>query len=197
MSEDESFADFLQRVRAGDEDAAAELLRRYEPVIRVYVRRRLNDPSLHSIFDSVDICQSVLTSFFVRARLGQFDLDQPEQLLGLLVAMARNKLAMRSREQHRQRRDARRRVANSEEVLQECGAGRSPASLVAGRDLLQAVRDRLTEEERRLADLRLEGRTWPEIAALVGGEAQARRRQLDRALDRVSQELGLDEVGDE
>src|SRR5262249_25563906 len=46
MSEEQSFADFLRRIRAGDQDAAAELVRQYEPVIRLEVRRRLNDPSL-------------------------------------------------------------------------------------------------------------------------------------------------------
>src|SRR5262249_21785620 len=160
------------------------------------VRRRLNDPSLAPLFDSMDICQSVLASFFVRAALGEYDLDEPGQLLGLLVAMARNKLAFHSRQQHRQRRDSRRQVHDGQEVLEDLPDGPSPLSLVAGQELLQEVRGRLTEEERQLADLHGEGRTWPEIAELLGGQAQARRRQLSRALDRVSRELGLDEVSD-
>src|SRR5262249_14753889 len=153
MAEEQSFAGFLDRIRAGDQEAAAELVRRYEPVIRLEVRRRLNDPSLQPLFDSMDICQSVLASFFVRAAVGQFDLDQPGQLLALRGARARNKLAMQRRPQPRQRRDSRRRVANSEEVLEECRDGPSPESLATGRDLLQAVRERLSEEERQLADL--------------------------------------------
>jgi RNA polymerase sigma-70 factor (ECF subfamily) len=196
MSEEQSFADFLRRIRAGDQDAAAELVRRYEPVIRLEVRRRLNDPSLTPLFDSLDICQSVLASFFIRAAVGQYDLDEPEQLLGLLVAMARNKLACQRRRQHRQRRDSRRQIDNGQEVLESLPDGPSPDSLVAGQELLATVRSRLTEEERQLADLRGEGRTWPEIAEQLGGQAQARRRQLSRALDRVAQQLGLDEVSD-
>jgi RNA polymerase sigma-70 factor (ECF subfamily) len=39
----------------------------------------------------MDICQSVLASFFVRAAVGQFELDRPEPLVGLLIGMARNK----------------------------------------------------------------------------------------------------------
>jgi RNA polymerase sigma-70 factor (ECF subfamily) len=196
MSEEQSFADFLRRIRAGDQDAAAELVRQYEPVIRLEVRRRLNDPSLAPLFDSMDICQSVLKSFFVRAAVGEYDLEEPGQLLGLLVAMARNKLACHRRRQHRQRRDSRRQVHDGQEVLEDLPDGPSPDSLVAGRELLEEVRGRLTEEERRLADMRGEGRTFPEIAAQLGGQAQARRRQLSRALDRVSRELGLDEVSD-
>ena len=67
---------------------------------------------------------------------------------------------------------------------------------MAGRDLLRAVRRRLTEQEQRLAELRGEGCTWPEIASRLGGNPQARRRQLTRALDRVTRQLGLEEVSD-
>src|SRR5438093_23624 len=41
MSEDLSFPELVRRVRAGDEDAAAELVRRYEPAIRRSIRLRL------------------------------------------------------------------------------------------------------------------------------------------------------------
>jgi RNA polymerase sigma-70 factor (ECF subfamily) len=193
-TEPESFADLLSRIRTGDQDAATQLVRHYESAIRLEVRRRLSDPSLFALFDSVDICQSVLASFFVRAAAGEYDLEQPGQLLGLLVAMARNKLAWHVRRQHRQRRDSRRR--GGEERLAECPGGPTPDRLVQGRELLDRVRAGLSDEERRLADLRVEGLTWPEIAARLGGEAQARRRQLRRALDRVTQQLGLDEVAD-
>ena len=40
----------------------------------------------------MDICQSVLGSFFVRAATGQYKLETPEHLLKLLTTMARNKL---------------------------------------------------------------------------------------------------------
>src|SRR5206468_2113644 len=58
MAEDASFADLIRRVRQRDEQAAAELVRRYEPAIRVAVRVRLTDPRLRRVVDSMDICQS-------------------------------------------------------------------------------------------------------------------------------------------
>jgi RNA polymerase sigma-70 factor (ECF subfamily) len=197
MSQDQSFVELLRRVRAGDQDAAAELVRLYEPAIRLEVRRRLNDPSLSPVLGSMDICQSVLASFFVRVAVGQFDLEEPGQLLGLLVAMTRNKLAGHVRQEHRQRRDSRRRAGRGEERLAECSGGPPPDRVVAGRELLRKVRQGLSQEELQLADLRAEGLTWPQIAARLGGEAQARRRQLSRALDRIAGQLGLDEVNDE
>ena len=90
MSTEPTFAEFVQRIRAGDERAAADLVQRYESAIRMEVRLRLSDRRLRRAFDSTDICQSVLASFFVRAASGQYDLQKPEQLIRLLIGMARN-----------------------------------------------------------------------------------------------------------
>src|SRR5438270_11846773 len=107
MPEAATFEELIRRVRTWDQDAAAELVRRYEPAIRRAVRFRLADARLGGLLDSMDICQSVLKSFFVRAASGQFDLETPEKVLGLLAAMARNKLASQSRRQGAQRRGGR------------------------------------------------------------------------------------------
>ena len=40
MTEGTTFADFIRRIRAGDDRAAQELVERYEPVIRREVRLR-------------------------------------------------------------------------------------------------------------------------------------------------------------
>src|SRR5229473_5112060 len=104
-SDNNSFLTFLERVRTGDQKAAEELVRMYEPEIRREVRLRLRDSRLRRDFDSVDICQSVLASFFVRASLGQYELEKPEQLIKLLVTMARNKLADHARQEQAGRRD--------------------------------------------------------------------------------------------
>ena len=83
----QEYVDFVLRIRQGDEQAAEELVRRYEPEIRLEVRGwlRLRNPGLRRVFDSMDICQSVLASFFARAAVGDFDLDEPPQLIRLLV----------------------------------------------------------------------------------------------------------------
>jgi RNA polymerase sigma-70 factor (ECF subfamily) len=193
MADQDSFAEFIRRIRAGDEQAAAELVRRYEPAIRREVRMHMHDPGLSRLFDSMDICQSVLASFFLRAAAGQYDLEQPGQLVKLLVAMARNKLAMQARQQHTQRRDRRRLVENRVEELEVVAANPSPSRVVAGEDLLREVRQRLSEEERGLMDLRCEGKAWTAIAAQLGGTPEARRMQFTRAVDRIALELGLDE----
>ena len=106
----DEYSEFIRRIRQGDEQAAEELVRRYEAEIRLEVRGwlRLRNPALRRVFDSMDICQSVLASFFARAAVGDFDLDEPPQLIRLLVGMARNKVAEQARHHQRQRRDVRR-----------------------------------------------------------------------------------------
>ncbi len=197
MAPDSTFKDFIRRVRAGDAEAAAELLRRYESAIRLEVRMRLRDRRLSRLFDSMDICQSVLASFFMRAAAGQYDLEQPDQLLKLLVVMARNKLANAARKQQAQRRDHRRAGALPEDDLIASETEASPSRIVAGRELLERVRSRLTPEEVRLMELRAEGHEWADVARELGGTPEARRKQFSRALDRVSQELQLDEADHE
>jgi RNA polymerase sigma-70 factor (ECF subfamily) len=195
MSETPAFADLLRRIRAGDARAAAELVQQYEPAIRLAVRTRLTDPALKRQLDSVDVCQSVLASFFLRAAAGQYDLADPSQLVALLVRMAQHKLASQARFHHRQRRDAR-QTAGLDDVAERVAAGPGPDQVAAGRDLLEALRDRLRPEERELADRRGAGQGWAEIAAALGGTADGRRIQLRRALDRVAAELGLEGDGE-
>ena len=192
MADDNTFADFLRRIRAGDEQAAAELVRRYESAVRIEVRMRLADSRLRRILDTMDICQSALASFFLRAAAGEYDLERPEQLVRLLVTIARNKVAYQARRQQAQRRDRRRDVEADRPGRELAGAEPSPSRVASGRELLAELRRRLTPEELRVADLRAEGRQWAEIAATLGGTVEARRKQLARALDRVTSQLDLD-----
>jgi RNA polymerase sigma-70 factor (ECF subfamily) len=189
------FADLIARVRAGDALAAEELVRRYEPVIRMEVRRQMRDPRLRRAFDSLDVCQSVMASFFVRASLGQYDLDDPAEVVKLLVGMAHNKLAFQVRKERRQCRDYRRVRPLDEGQVEAAAGGPSPSQLVAGEELLQAVRQELSEEERQLAERRARGVSWAEIAAELGGTAEGRRKQMERAVARVVGRFGLDEEG--
>jgi RNA polymerase sigma-70 factor (ECF subfamily) len=191
MAEEPPFRDLVRRVRAGDARAAAELVRLYEPSIRTVVRCRLAGPALRRLLDSADICQSVLASFFVRAAAGQYELDTPQQLLKLLATMARNKLVEQVLKQRAARRQLPGGPRDEVDVREVVDPAPDPGQVAAHRELLHEFRRRLSEQERHLADRRALGRSWAEIAAEVGGHADALRMQLSRAVERVSQELGL------
>ena len=126
MDDDALFTDLIRRVQSGDEEAAAELVQQYEPQVRreVRMRLRMRDARLRRIFDSMDIVQSVLQSFFLRVAAGQYDLNaRHDQLRGLLVAMARNKLAEQVRYQQRDRRDVRRVQGGASSSLEDADPG--------------------------------------------------------------------------
>jgi RNA polymerase sigma factor (sigma-70 family) len=188
MSNELSFQDLMEQVRRGDGDAAAELVRRYEPAIRRVVRLRLTDARLRRTFDSMDICQSVLGSFFVRAALGQYEIASTDQLLKLLAQMARHKVMDQMRRQRAARRDLA-RLEGDAEACEVADGGASPSRQVAGRELLLEVQRRLSSEEEELANLRAQGREWADIAQERGGSPEALRKRLARGLDRVAQQL--------
>ncbi len=194
MSDELSFRDLIGRVQQGDEQAAAELVRKYEPAIRRAVRFRLTDPRLRRTCDSMDVCQSVLMSFFVRAATGQYDLDTPEQLLRLLTTMARNKLLNQARQNHAARRDN--RLVNEVPEKDLVSEAPGPPQQAAARELLQQVHARLSPDELRLVELRNQGHDWATIAKQLGGTPAALRQKLHRALARLSQQFGLEDGDD-
>ena len=192
MAEQDLFADFIRRVRAGDELAAEELLRKFEPIVRRELRLNMTDRRMGRSVDSMDICQSIWSSFFLRAATGQFDLDTPNHLVKLLMSMVKHKLASQARQQHRQKRDVGRiepdgsRVDDLSDQHQD-----TPSAIVSGQELLIVMERKLSSEERQIAELRRQGFSWAEVADQLGGTSQARRMQMDRAADRVAKQLGF------
>jgi DNA-directed RNA polymerase specialized sigma24 family protein len=190
MSRDDGFIELIRRVRAGDEAASAELVRLYEPAIRVAIRARLTDPRLRRLLDSTDVCQSVLGNFFGRATSGQFEIKDPKQLVALLVTMARNRITNHALQQQAACRDHRRGGSLAEGAEEAVDPSPGPGSAVEGRDLVEAVRVRMTDEERLIADQWASGNAWDEIGAKIGARPDTLRIRLGRAFDRVRRELG-------
>ena len=194
MLSNDTFQELMSRVRAGEPDAATELVRQFEPEIRleVRVRMRVQDGRMRRVLDSMDITQSVFGSFFAGVAAGRFVPRNSRQLLRLLVTMTRNKLLTQVRNHKRQRRDVRRVRSIDAVSCEPVSRGESPSEFVAGAEILGELHNRLSEEERRVADLRGTGLTWTAIAEDLGGTANGRRKQVERAMTRIVRELDLD-----
>lgn len=183
------FRTLLSRLRSGDESAAAEIVRTYAPALMRIIRVRMADPRLRKLHGESDIFQSVMGSFLVRAALGQYELDEPEDLARLLAVMARNKVAEKAR-----RRD----VARAGEDIDDAGADlvspdASPSRVVELRQLVAAARARLSPELLAVVELRDQGLEWQDIAARLGGTADAHRKRLSRAAAEIATDLGFDD----
>ncbi len=152
---------------------------------------RLLDRRLLRVFDSADISQAVWSSFFARAFAGRFELHEPQQLAGLLMAMTRNKFASAAKRERRMCRDHRRDLPRGGTSVDTLADRRpTPSANVASLESLERLRSRLSTEERQLADMRAAGLPWMEIAEQLGGSPHGRRMQLScavrRALDSVA-----------
>ncbi len=157
MSDDSSFRELVAQVRQGDGEAAARLVQRYESELRAMARVRLTDPSMRRVVDSMDVCQSILAGFFVRAASGDFELDTPEQLMKLLATMIRNKVTDHARRMKADRRDVRRQASAAVEEFPLSGGAETPSAIVASRELLEEFESRLSSEERHLVQRRRDG----------------------------------------
>jgi DNA-directed RNA polymerase specialized sigma24 family protein len=60
---------------------------------------------------------------------------------------------------------------------------------VDDQDFAEAIRSRLDESTRLLVELKAQGLTWQEVAAKVGGRADALRMRVNRAVAAVLTEL--------
>ena len=184
--------ELLSRLVSGDEAATRQFVTEYEPFIRRAIRSRLSRAHLRAIADSADVCQSVLGSFLLRLTAGEFDVCSREHLEKLLFSIARKKFAMLARREYAQRRDRRRNKPLWFEDDPPDRCPDLPETLIETQDLLEAVRTRLPADEAAWFGLRQQGKSWEEIAVVVGETSVVLRKRLSRALQRVAVELGLE-----
>ena len=187
---DSHFQTLVTRLRAGDDDAAAELVRLYEPDLRRFLRVRLaKSGSVKRAVESADICQLVFADFLPRVRKGEYDLDNAEQLRKLLFTMSRNKYLKTVKRYRAARRDAG-RVSNQDVGdLQVAGLESTPSAKVSRAEQIELVLTRLTEQERFIADQRRARRSWSQIAQALGESADAVRVRFSRRIDGLIAEL--------
>ncbi|MCR9198015.1 MAG: sigma-70 family RNA polymerase sigma factor [Planctomycetaceae bacterium] len=188
MLTNEEFAQLIARTKTGDQDAAASLIAEYEPEIRRAARLRLTDPDMRRLVDSMDIAQSVFGRFFRQVNEGETQLERPEQLLALLTRITRNRIIDEHRRQTAQKRGGKNDVADLDlALLTQAGPG--PKTTAVARELLEHARSRLSAEELTLMQRRSEGESWEEISRDTGQKPDAVRKRLERALQRVREEM--------
>ncbi|MEQ1905249.1 MAG: ECF-type sigma factor [Pirellulaceae bacterium] len=190
MHGEEEFRSFVERFRAGDASAAEELVRHYEPIIRREIRFRMIDSRLTRIYDSVDFSQAVMASFFLRS--ADFEFKEPQDLVRLLITMARNKMATSARKLFSQKREGHRQEVGDAMLEQVADDRDTPSKVVGMLELVAEAKKRLSPEERLLVEFRNQGKSWEDIANEIGGTPQGRRMQLARALERVTESLGIE-----
>ena len=183
----QNFRALLSRARLGDRSAIEELVKEYEPEVRLVARVRLGT-ALRPYLDSVDLVQSVHRSVLLGLRQDKFDISSPEKLVALALTIVRRKVA---RHWRRLRRQSRANVAEScsenlpELLLSLSSPELDPSDAVALRDQIERLFSRLDDTERRLMELRLEGFTTAEVARKLGLKSDVLRVRLSRLRRRL------------
>lgn len=182
----EDFASLLARARRGEHAALTELIRQYEPDLRMAARVRLGR-DLRPYLDSMDVVQSVHGSLIGGLCAGRFEITNPEQLLALAVTILRNKIAHQWR---RIQRQLRLDQSQEEFLLSLVDPGEDPAHTAQLRDQIEFVYGKLDDTDRRLLELRQRGCTTAEAARAMKVDNAMLRMRLKRLRKRFMK-LGI------
>lgn len=189
----DDIAGFLARIQAGDEDAARELLLRYEAEVRLVVRRQL-PRLLRSRFDSLDFLQSVWGSFFrrVKSGTGATDFEDSRHLVAFLARAAKNKVIDEYR-----RAASRKQDMHREEPLWTDGdrprdleaGGDTPSQVAEAREAYGRLRELLPEDRRTVLELKAQGLSSRDIGERLGVSERTIQRVIEDLRRRAEAEL--------
>lgn len=186
-------ANELERIRRGDQAAAADLFQRYVDRLVALARSRLTG-SLGRRVDPEEVVQSAYRSFFNANADGRYQSERGEDLWGLLAAITLHKVSRQVELLRAGKRAWDREVQFGTEDsllgLQVGGlaAQPSPAEAVALVDEVEHLMRLLKPQERPVLELRLQGFQLQEIADRTGRSVRTVRRILERVkqvLDRA------------
>jgi RNA polymerase sigma-70 factor (ECF subfamily) len=177
----------------GDQPAVDELLARYLPGLRAFIRLRVG-PVIRARESSSDIAQSVC-----REILGNIDAFQYGGEVGFkhwLYTSALRKLQKKDDYWRAQKREAVREISDDDEQLLGCYRSlSSPSRRAMAREEAQRIEaafDQLSEDDREVIALaRVIGLSHKEIAEKMGRTEQATRLLLHRALAKLAEKLDM------
>ncbi|HMP80840.1 MAG TPA: sigma-70 family RNA polymerase sigma factor [Pirellulaceae bacterium] len=180
------FGDLMERAGRGDAAAQTWICEHYEPKVRI-IARVMMGPALRAHFDSMDLVQSVHRSLLVGLRDQKFDISSPQKLIALASTIVRRKVARKWRRTRKQTQLA---AADGNSSLPQTlsaltAPDAAPEQVAEFNDQLQQLVSQLSDVERKMLELRLEGHTWQEVGALVGLHPVATRVRWTRLRQRL------------
>jgi RNA polymerase sigma-70 factor (ECF subfamily) len=184
-----SFLDLVQRLEAGDDEAAAILFDRYARRLIGLARRRLHE-RVRPRADAEDVVQSVFRTFCRRAAERPFNLDGPDSLWALLVEITLRKCGRWNRHFRTRKRDIRRE--QSPLLDSDCDiepfdpAGPRPEDEAVLREMVERLLDALDDQlAREVCEMRLQGYEIEEIAVALKRSTATINRKIRHIKDRM------------
>lgn len=199
MNSEHSVTHWIQRLRTGEDRAAAELWQRYFERVRALAQKRLRDHPRQAA-DEEDVVVSVFDSLCRGVHEGRFDaLSDRDDLWRLLIVLTRQKSVDAIRREARAKRGGGRvrsldaPGSNEQELIDFLRVDPEPAFLACVNDecerLLALLRD---DTLRTIAIRKMEGYTNQEIAAELEVSERTVRRKVDLIREDWQNELLAD-----
>jgi RNA polymerase sigma-70 factor (ECF subfamily) len=195
MHADASFDELRTRLRAGDQEAAAEIFHRYAARLVSLARNHLSARIRRKV-DPEDVVQSALRSFYSRHAADGLRLDDWESLWGLLAVITLRKVGAKVDLFTAARRDVRKEISAHERATQDqrpsddafwdaIAREPTPSEAAMLTDTLEQLMGPLNDRERQMLAMRLQGYTIPEISQAV----ERTERTVHRLLADVRQQM--------
>lgn len=187
MDETATFQQLMDDLRGGHEQAAEQIVGQYTDALVAVARRQIG-ARLARRLDPEDVVQSTYRSLFVRVQRGEYDLGSGSDMWKLLVTMTLNKVRRHSKFHGAGRRNmARETHATASAAAPEAhGHEPTPADAAELVDEVQNLLAALSERDRPIVELRLQGYDSAEIAERTGRAQRSVRRVLQHVRERLA-----------
>jgi RNA polymerase sigma factor (sigma-70 family) len=179
----ESIDTLLQKLTSGDADAAEQVFRKYEPYLRIIVRRRLS-PQMRAKFDSIDIVQSVWLHLLTSFQKAGFCFADVDHLRAFLVQLTRHRLIDRLR-RHRLAIERERPLEGPVEDT-ALGTSPQPIDIVQTDELWEQLLELCPPAHVEILHMKRDGNLTGEVAARTGLNEGSIRRILSTLAKRLA-----------
>ena len=185
MAERDSFDDVMARLRAGDQAAAREIFQRFVGEL-IRLARRQFGAALRRKVDPEDAVQSAYKSFFLRYGEGKLEVNDWNNLWGLLTIITLRKCLDRVKYHRSGRRDVQREAAaqpgtsGTEPWWEAVAREPTPEEAAVLAETVEQLLSSLGEEERPVLEMSLQGFTTQEISERLGWPERSVRRLRER-----------------
>lgn len=193
-SHSESSAQLFASFAAGSQSAADRMFHRYINRLSRLAQARLT-PRLAQRVDAEDIVMSAWRSFFVAAENGRFSIRESGDLWSLLATITLRKVYRTAEFHSAEKRDVNTEVCGTAEadliaMLPSIEPGPEEAAALV--DLVENMLTSLTQTDRRIVELRLQGELMADVARESGVSERTVRRVLQKVRHELAEQNNLD-----
>ena len=183
MPKDRSLDSFVNQLRQGDASVTKELFDQYVDRLVSMARKRISQRFAGRI-DAEDIVQSVFRTFFHRAKQGQFEFNDPDDICKMLARITVHKTFRQIAHHQAGKRDASRDAGAGDDaqdlIVNLASREPSPDEATQLLDQMEHFLAQLKPEERQILELRMQGHTTLEIAKQLDITDRKIRRLMER-----------------